>query len=115
MECARVLCDSVQSSSQCTERSPVDGVRMRSSNNIWPCLVNCRMNHVCCSVQQPAFTTVYDIAFLVHADEVRRFDQAEGNTERVYPKSRRIHRIPERYVTSHSFIKTILAENSEGS
>ena len=71
--------------------------------------------HIGCCVQQSALSTVDDFAFIIDKDEIGRLDQAESNTEWVDPKCCRIYRVPQRDVTSHTFVKAIFAKDAEGS
>lgn len=71
------------------------------------------MDHVRCRVQKPTLATVDDLTLLVHADEIRGFDQAEGDTERIHPECCWIYGIAQRYMACDSFVITVLAEDTE--
>lgn len=70
VERARVLCDGIQFASQCTEGSPIDAVAVGGRHYVWPCFVNCRVDHEGCCVQQPDFATTYDLSFFIDVNEI---------------------------------------------
>ena len=65
-------------------------------------LVDGMVDHVCCGIQQAAFTTINDLAFFIDADKVGSLDQGEGHTEWIHPKRFRFHGIPKSDMTSNA-------------
>lgn len=113
MESARVLGDGVQLPAQRAERAAIDAVRMRRSIDIWTSLVNGRMDHVCCAVEQTAWPAINDLSLFVDENEIRGLDHGERNAEGIDPEGRRVHRIAQRDVPRNSFIEPVLAKDPE--
>jgi hypothetical protein len=100
MKSTAVLRDTVQLPPQCTERSPIDAMTVRRGHNIWPCMVNRRVDHEGGSIEQAAVATVNDLAFVIDLDQVGRFHQGECNAKRVHPERRGVHGVLRSSVTA---------------
>ena len=82
----RVLSNGIQRSAESAKRPAVNAVAMSSSVDIWPSLVNCRVDHVSSPVEQSDLAPVNNFASFADADQVRRLDERESNTERIDPE-----------------------------
>ena len=89
------------------------------------------MDHVCRRVEQSDRSAVDDFAFFIYEDEVRGFDEREGDAEGIHPERCRVYRIlmpgqsgflwtstehtcPQSNVSSHALVESIFPKDPEG-
>lgn len=72
-----------------------------------------RMNHERSGVQQPVLATFDHIAFLVHTNQIRGFDQTKRGAEWVHPERVWFHGIAVGNVSRNSLIVAIFGEDSK--
>lgn len=86
---------------------------MRGTHDIRPRRMHRRMDHIRRGIQQPTGPPVDDLPVVIHEDEIRALDHAEGHAERVHPEGRRVDRVSESDVSGDAFVVAEFAEDAE--
>jgi hypothetical protein len=134
MKRAAVLRNRVELAPECTECSAIYRVRMSGANDIRPCGVDGMMNHICSCVKQADLSAIDNCAFGIDENEVRGLNQRKRNAERIHPEMSWFYWIlrsvstnvthdtidiegsvthPQRDVAGNTFVKAVLAKDSE--
>lgn len=86
VEGAAVLADDVEFAAEGAEGAAVDAVAVARSVDAWARVVDGGVDHEGGGVEESRGPTVDDVAVVVHLDQIRRFDEGEGEAERVHPE-----------------------------
>lgn len=89
VKCARVLCNNIDFSPQCAEGSAVQGMAMRSAEDVGTGFVYCRVDHVCSDIEQSVLTAIHDVSLRVDKDEIRFPYMGERHPEWIHPEMAR--------------------------
>lgn len=83
------------------------------TKHIRPCLVNGAVNYEGGLVEHSYWSTIYDPALVIDANQIALPNQRERYTERVHPKSCTVDRVTQGYMASDAFVEAVFSKYTE--